>query len=198
MLLRNHLQQKIILVLLNNYSNENITKYKLSKLAGTTTTRVFQVIKKLEGLGLVENTHVLDYNGLIDYYIKLDKTKYKKYYFQLSDPLGFFKEKKIDYALTTYSAENLINHYLFLNKFQIYLTKDAYSLIESEIKKKGVAGGGNIVLMVPDNDFVFYNTQEIRGYRSVSIPQLLIDLKKEGGVCIEAYNMILDKYVRKN
>lgn len=197
MTIRNYLQQKIILVLLNN-SKIKITKYRLSKLAETTTTRVFQVIKKLEGLGLVENTTVIDYNGLIDYYLKLDKTKYKKYYFQLSDPLGFFKEKKVDYALTTYSAENLVNHYLFLNKFQIYLTKDAYSLIESEIKKKGVIGGGNLVLMVPDNDFVFYNTQDIRGYKTVSIPQLLIDLKKEGGVCIEAYNMILDKYVRKN
>ena len=83
MVQRNILQQKIILVLLNNFSVK-LTKYRVSKLAGTTTTRVFQVIKKLESLKLVNNTNVIDYEGLLNYYIKLDKTKYKKYYFQLS------------------------------------------------------------------------------------------------------------------
>jgi hypothetical protein len=194
MVQRNILQQKIILVLLNNFSVK-LTKYRVSKLAGTTTTRVFQVIKKLESLKLVNNTNVIDYEGLLNYYIKLDKTKYKKYYFQLSDPLSFFENKKIDYALTTYSAENLVNHYLFLNKYQIYLTKEGYNSVEKEIKSKGFIGGGNLILMIPNNDLVFYNPQKIRNYKLVSIPQLLIDLKKEGGACIEAYSQILDKYV---
>lgn len=191
---RNLLQQKIILVLLNTYPTK-LTKYRISKLAGSSTTRVFQVIKKLEELKLVNNTIIKDYDALIEHYIKIDKTKYKKYYYHLSDPFTFLKDKKITYTLTTYSAENIINHYLFLNKFQLYITKEAYVSIEKELKSKGLVGGGNLTLMVPNTDLVFFNSQDINNYKLVSIPQLLIDLKKEGGVCLEAYSQILDKYV---
>ncbi|MFA5745398.1 MAG: hypothetical protein WCX82_04365 [archaeon] len=193
---RNTKHLRIIRILLENPNGE-FTKYKISKLVDSSTTRVIQVLKKLEELKLVSNTKVINLDKLIDYYIKVNNIKLKKYYFHLSNPIDFFKNISEDYAFTTYVAENMINHHLFMNKFQVYIKQEDFSKLKENITSKGLIGKGNLTLIILNDPEVITGSKLIGGVKVVSIPQLLIDLKKEGGVCIEAYNILLDKYVRQ-
>ena len=101
------------------------------------------------------------------------------------------------YALTTYKAENLVNHFLFPSRTDLYIRSDDLRdwkrLITEE--HKGFFGKGNLRLLVYD-EHVFYNMKKRKGLWTVSIPQIMHDLKKEGGVCGEAYDMMVMKYVR--
>jgi energy-converting hydrogenase Eha subunit H len=193
--MRNTKNLKIIKVLLDS-PDGTLTKYKLAKISNTSIPWTIQFLKKLEIEGIVEKTKVIDFDKLIDYYIKIDK-KYEKYYFHISNPLDFFKETNLDYALTTYAAENIINHHLFPNKFHVYIAKEDYVKWKKLILTNGLIGNGNVILIISKDKDVFKEAKKIKDIKVVSIPQLLIDLKKEGGVCIEAYNILLDRYVQQ-
>jgi len=194
-MMRNIKNLKIIKILLNN-PDGSLTKYKLSKISNTSIAWTIQFLRKLENEGIIEKTKVIDVNKIINYYIKIDK-KYEQYYFHISNPLDFFKTTNLDYALTTYAAENIINHHLFPHKFQAYISKEDYVKWKDLILTKGLIGNGNVVLIISKGKDVFKESNKINELKVVSIPQLLIDLKKEGGVCIEAYNILLNKYVRQ-
>ncbi len=196
MLARNIKQLRIIRTLLDNPIG-SLTKYRIAKIVGCSTPRVIQVIHKLEQQKLVAGTTVIDLNKLIDYYIKINTQKLKKYYYHLSNPMDFFKKIKLDYAFTTYIAENIVNHHLFPNKFELYVSKKDIMAWVELLKDNALIGKGNLVLIVLEDDDVLKESKKIDNYNIISIPQLLIDLKREGGVCIEAYNILLDKYVRQ-
>jgi hypothetical protein len=193
---RNTKQLKIIRNLLEN-PNGTLTKYRLSKLSDCTPSRVMQVIKKLEQKKIVTNTKVIDFDKLIDYYIEIDKIKQQKQYFHIPNPSEIFKKENKEYAFTTYFAENLINHYLFPNKYQVYVKKEDASKWKEILMKKGLMGKGNTIVILTEDKNIFKEATTIKEYKVVSTIQLLIDLKKEGGVCIEAYNMLLSKHVRQ-
>jgi len=61
------------------------------------------------------------------------------------------------------------------------------------IEENGMVGGGNTRIRVLD-DNVFYNQQEVDGFSTVSIPQLILDLLAEGGPCEEAAEKLIDSY----
>ena len=46
------------------------------------------------------------------------------------------------------------------------------------------------------DEHVFYKKKKINSLWVASIPQIMVDLLKEGGVCLEAYEMMVKKYVR--
>jgi hypothetical protein len=46
------------------------------------------------------------------------------------------------------------------------------------------------------DDHAMYGKKKINGLWVASVPQVLIDLRREGGVCLEAYEMMVEKYVR--
>lgn len=196
MLTRNIKQLRIIRTLLDNPMG-TLTKYRIAKMAGCSIPRVIQVIHKLEQQKLVTGTTIIDLNKLIDYYIKINTHKLKKYYYHLSNPMDFFKKIKLDYAFTTYVAENLINHHLFPNKFELYVSKKDIIAWMKLLKDNALIGKGNLALIVLEDERILDESKKIDNYNVVSIPQLLIDLKREGGVCIEAYNILLNKYVRQ-
>jgi DNA-binding Lrp family transcriptional regulator len=196
MILRNIKQLRIIRVLLDNPTGI-LTKYKIAKIVNCSIPRVIQVIQKLEKMNFVKVTKVIDFNKLIQYYIKIDNLKSEKYYYHIANPLDFFKKIKLNYAFTTYAAENIINHHLFLNKFDVYISKKDFTKWRQLLKDKALIGKGNLTFITPKDEDILKESVKIKGYNVVSTPQLLIDLKKEGGVCIEAYNILLDKYVQQ-
>ena len=53
-------------------------------------------------------------------------------------------------------------------------------------------GKGNLRLLM-DDEHVFYGSFEQKGLKVVSLPQLIVDLFDEGGVCVEAAEMLLKK-----
>jgi hypothetical protein len=61
------------------------------------------------------------------------------------------------------------------------------------IEEHGLVGGGNTELRATD-EHVFYNAQTVDGTTTVSIPQLIVDLRDEDGPAVEAANRLLEQY----
>ena len=190
---RNIKNLRIIRILLSK-PDGNLTKYRIAKQAESSTSWVIEFLRKLEGLKLVTKTKVLDFDKLIDYYIEImPKTRYFEFFVQ--EPLKLLKELKLDYALTTYGAENFTSRHLFLSRYDVYIKEEDLDKWKSLIIKRGLLGKGNLRLILAKDNAIFKEAQEIKGIRIVSMPQLLIDLKREGGVCMEAYNILVNRNV---
>ena len=139
-------------------------------------------------------TKVLDVDKLIDYYLTMEKQS-KYFDFFIQQPQEYFLSQKKIHALTTYAAENNISYHLFLTRFDAYVKEEDVQAWKEELFKKGLIGRGNVRLIVVHDNYIFKFTQKIRGLHVVTIPLLLIDLKREGGVCMQAYEYLVKKYV---
>lgn len=185
--------RRMILKLLHQ-PDGTVTKYRISKETETNISWVIQFLKKLEKKKLVKKTKVIDFNGLIEYFLVLDKIKYIEFHIQ--EPLKYLRKKR-DYLLTAYSAENLISHHLFPSRVDAYIRKKDLDKWKKDLFKKGLIGKGNLRLIIANDDYLFKFVQKIKGLNVATIPLLLIDLKREGGVCMEAYEYLVKKYVQK-
>ena len=58
--------------------------------------------------------------------------------------------------------------------------------------QNGLVGKGNVRILISD-DHVFYKSFAVDDLTLVSIPQIVLDLYSEGGVCIEAGDLLLEK-----
>ena len=190
---RNIKNLRIIRILLNK-PDGSLTKYRIAKLAGSSIPCVIEFLRKLESKKLLEKTKVLAFDGLVDYYLGI-MPKMKHFEFFVQEPLKLLKKPKLDYALTTYGAENFTSRILFLSRYDAYIRKEDADKWKSLILKSGLLGKGNVRLILSNDNEVFKEAGEIKGIKIVSMPQLLIDLKREGGVCMEAYNLLLGRYV---
>ena len=59
----------------------------------------------------------------------------------------------------------------------------------------GLLGKGNLRLIIAKDKYLLKDINVIKDIKMVAMPQLLVDLKKEGGVCLEAYNILVKEYV---
>lgn len=194
--MRGKVRENILRILLNNPSGE-LTKYRVAKLAGCSFPWALEVLNALEKEKLVKNTKVLNYRKLIDYWLKIHK-KPLFWEYSIRDPLKLLKKAKLNYALTSYAAENLIQKYLFLHRVDVYVDERDFKKWHKLLSKEGLVGGGNVRLL-KETDKIFYNSFKVNGLKVVSFPQLLIDLFTEGAMCAEAAEMLLkkrNKYVR--
>ena len=190
---RNIKNLRIIRILLSN-PDGSLTKYRIAKQAESSTSWVIEFLRKLESQKLARKTKVLDFDRLIDHYIEtMPKMKYFEFFVQ--EPLKLLNESKLDYALTTYGAENFTSRHLFLSRYDVYIKKEDIDKWKSSIMKGGLLGKGNLRLIIVNDDMMFKEAKDIKGIKIVSMPQLLIDLKREGGVCMEAYNMLVNRNV---
>ena len=185
--------RRIILELLHSQDG-SITKYHLAKETQTNISWVIAFLRKLEDKKLVKVTKVLDVDRLIDYYLTLEKQQ-KYFDFFIQQPEEYFLSQKKVHALTTYAAENSISHHLFLTRFDVYVKEEEMQAWKDELFKKGLVGRGNVRLIVAYDNYIFKFTQTVKGLHLVTIPLLLIDLKREGGVCMQAYEYLVKKYV---
>ncbi len=53
-----------------------------------------------------------------------------------------------------------------------------------------------ILKLLLSDEHVFYNSFEKDGLKIVSMPQLIIDLMNEGGVCVEAAELLIKRTVK--
>ena len=142
-------------------------------------------------MGLILNTKVIDYGGLITHWKNIH-TQPVRHDFLIQSPDEFLKKINLDYALTTYLGENLVQKYLFPTRYDVYIKKDDLSYWKERLSNEGLVGKGNFRLLV-DDDHVFYNASLINELHVVSVPQLILDLLVEGGVCVEAAEMLIAK-----
>lgn len=173
------------------FHEKNLSKYKIAKETESNISWVIELLKKLEKMKLVKGTEVKDVDQLIDYYLSLEK-KHKHFDFHVTNPLAYLKKNKKNYLITTYSAENMVSHHLFPFRTDVYVKKDEVEEWKEELFKKGLIGKGNLRLIQAEDDFIFRFMQKIKGNNVVSTPLLMIDLKREGGVCMQAYEYLLE------
>lgn len=149
----------------------------------------------MEKEGLVKGTQVKDFNGLImlwrKWYVRPGKREY-----MLRNPLNLLRSTKLQYALTTYQAENIVQNYLFPSRVDFYILPGQLAEWHRMLLTEGLVGRGNTRVLLGD-ELVFYRSFEKNGLEVVSLPQLIVDLLVEGGVCVEAAENLMEK-VSKN
>lgn len=190
--MRGIFRERIIRVLLNA-PDGTLTKYRVAKEAGASTNWTVEYLQKLEALDLVRGTEVLDTDRLITFWAKISRKPIHFNFFH-NNPEKMLRETNREYALTTYLAENLMNHYLFPSRTDIYIPEKEFPFWKQSFIRGGLVGNGNVRLLVSDSH-VFYQKKRINKLWTVSTPQLLLDLKIEGGVAREAYDLMVNKYV---
>lgn len=184
-------KERILRVLLN-HTGEDITKYRLAKLAEVSEPWCREYTEKLEEKGLVKDTEVLKPVELYRLWsdIRIEPNRLEV---SLQQPMELLKEVDLRYALTTYQAENLTQGFLFASTTDFYILPNQIDDWLSVVEEKGLLGGGNTRIRVLD-DHVFYNEGEVDGYSTVSTPQLILDLLDEGGPCEEAAEKLIDSF----
>ncbi|MFZ3168803.1 MAG: hypothetical protein WA130_14405 [Candidatus Methanoperedens sp.] len=191
--MRGKVRDRILRVLTNNPTGD-MSKYEIARQAGATYPWVREFLLKLEGLGVIKGTEVLSYSALLRFWQAFYiQPKYREY--MVKKPLELLKNSKLPYALTTYQAENLIQNYLFPSRIDVYIKEDDWKQWHDIISKKGLVGKGNMRLLLAD-EHVFYKAFEKNGLKIVSTPQLIIDLMIEGGVCVEAAELLIKKVMK--
>ncbi len=187
---RTNIKSRVARILLNN-PNGNLTKYQIAKLAESAYPWIHNLLKKLETEKIIHKTKVTNFKSLILWWQKWQPIpEYREYMIQ--KPLGVLKETNLEYALTTYQAENKIQNYLFPSRTDIYIRSSDKLKWHELLIKNGLVGKGNMRILIGD-DHVFYKSFQIEELTLVSIPQLILDLYNEGGVCIESADMLLEK-----
>jgi len=176
--MRNEKKRRIIRHLLAGTCS---TKYGLAKAAGASIAWVMELLKQLEDLGFVRGVTVVNGRLLIREYLRSRKPPA---YFEvfLQDPETFFRAARLPYALTTYAAENLTSHTLFLTRWDVYIRPAHRMAWARAARKQGLLGKGNVRFLL-DHEHAIREARTLTGFRIVSEPQLLIDLTAEGGVC---------------
>jgi hypothetical protein len=107
----------------------------------------------------------------------------------------YFKEKNIPYGFTLTSGASRVAPFLRYRRIFSYI-KDDIGSIAKDLNLKEVPTGGNISLLEPYDEGVFYGLQDINGTMVVSDIQLYLDLQsyKERGE--EAAKFLLDQKLR--
>jgi hypothetical protein len=184
-------KERILRVLLNHVG-EDITKYRLAKLADVSEPWCREYTERLEDNGLVKDTEVLKPVELYRLWgdVRIEPNRLEV---SLQQPMDLLEEVDFRYALTTYQAENLTQGFLFASTTDFYVSPNQIEDWLGVVEEKGLLGGGNTRIRVLD-DHVFYNERKVDGYSTVSTPQLILDLLDEEGPCEEAAEKLIDSF----
>lgn len=183
-------RERIIRVLLN-HPDGSLTIYRLAKEAGCSHPWVLEFLKNLEQKKLIKKTKVLDAEGLFTYWLEISKyPTYREY--NIQNPLNLLKKTILNYALTTYYAESLTQHYLFPSRVDVYIQEEDIQTWHKLITENGLVGKGNFRILL-DDKHVFYANTVKKKIRIVSLPQLIVDLLREQGVAVEAAHKLIQK-----
>jgi hypothetical protein len=120
------------------------------------------------------------------------KNQTRKKEYMHKNALDLIQTSKLPYTLTTYQAENLVQHYLFPTRIDLYIKRDDVTKWHEELTTDGLVGKGNLRLLIAD-EHIFYGAFKRQNLTVVSIAQLIVDLLQEGGVCIEAAEKLINK-----
>lgn len=183
-------RERILRVLLTE--PKPLSKNELSKKAQCTRQWVILFLRELEKKKLVKETKVVNPVGLIKYWLTIHKKPKKYREYMVKEPVRLLKKTKLDYALTTYQAENILQHHLFPSRIDIYIKEEDLQTWHSHLLKEGLYGKGNLRIIVTEEQ-VTYGKRKINGLFIISLSQLIIDLYTEGGPAAEAAEMLLVK-----
>jgi len=162
--------------------------YEVAKEADVAYSWAYEVMKSLEALKAAQGSRVTKPGRAYGYWLKHHVPPLFRDY-QVPDPAGTISEAGLPCAVTTYGADQVIQRYLFPRRYDVYVRGDDASAWHKRIMRRGFAGGGNMRLLLQDEDII--RTSERRhGLSVVCLPQLILDLVVEGGVCTEAARVL--------
>ena len=187
---RGYVKERIIRTLLNNPTG-TLTKYRAAKEAGASYSWAHEVLASLERGGFVEGTKVTDYRGLMLHWLSLRRRPRKRDY-MVQDPIRLLIDADMEYAVTSYQGETLVQGYLFPSRVDVYVRGEDQRRWLNLLSDNGLVGKGNVRTLV-DDEHVFYNSHTVKNINVVSTPQLILDLLIEGGPSAEAAEMLLGK-----
>ena len=187
------IKSRLVRVLLN-HPEGHLTKYRVAQLSKTKYPWTHQILKNLEMQEIVNGTKVLQFQTLLKLWLGWELPYWTRDYL-IRNPVEMLRETKLQYALTTYRAENLIQSYLFPTRTDFHICLNDKLKWHRLLTENGLVGAGNTRIII-SSEHVFYNSHEKDGLHVSSIPQIIFDLYKEGGVCIEAGEMLMDKVIK--
>lgn len=187
---RTNIKGRVARILFNE-PNGTLTKYRIAKLADSGYPWVHSLLKKLGDQGIIQKTRVKNFRSLMAWWEQWQPVpNYRDYMIQR--PLELLRETKLEYALTTYQADNKVQNYLFPSRTDIYIHSSDRLRWHELFVQNGLVGKGNMRILIGD-EHVFYKSFSADDLTFVSIPQIVLDLYSEGGVCVEAGDMLLEK-----
>jgi hypothetical protein len=182
-------RERIIRILLDT-PDGSLTAYRIHIKAECSEQWTGSYLKKLEKMNLIKDTRVINIYGLFDHWLRIrPPPEFAKYHIQ-NDPLTIIKNSNLSYALTTYQADNLIHKYLFPSRTDIYILKDELNKWHNIFLSNGLVGAGNTRVIIAD-PHIIKNSIKQEGFSIVSKPQLICDLFMEGGVAVDAANLLV-------
>lgn len=187
--MRGQKREQILRVLL---AEQHLSKNELSKKAGCTRQWVIRFLHQLEQERLVKGTTIINYRKMFEYWRHLHQKPVKYREYMIRDPLSFLQKIGLEYALTTYQGENLVQRHIFPSRTDFYIKEEDKEKWHELLAKEGLVGGGNVRVLIGDSQ-VMYGKRKLQKLWVVSLPQLIIDLFTEGAVCVEAAEMLMEK-----
>jgi len=189
--MRGHKQDRILRALLTE--DKILSKNELSKKAECSRQWIILFLRKLEKQGLIKNTKILNKTKLLNYWLNIYKKPKKYREYMIRNPIKLLNKTKLDYAVTTYYAENFLQKYLFPSRLDFYIKEEDLEIWHKLLTEKGALyGKGNVRIIITDHH-VMYKKRKIKKLTIVNLPQLIIDLYKEGGPAEEAAEMLIKK-----
>lgn len=187
-------RERIIRTLLDN-PDGSLTAYRIHKEAGCSEQWVGSYLMKLASINLVDKTRVVDVIGLFNHWLSIRiPPRYVDYHLQ-QEPLEIIKNISHSYALTTYQADYLVNRYLFPTRTDIYILQKDLDQWHKSLLSHGLVGPGNTRILIAD-PHIIKNSFKKQHYSIVPRPQLICDLLMEGGVAVDAANILIKKWYR--
>jgi len=186
------IKSRLTRVLLN-HPEGHLTKYRIAQLSESKYPWTHAVLKTLEEYGVVNGTKIVDFKTLLALWQKWEP-KHETREYMIKNPIELLRKTKLEYVLTTYQAENLIQDYLFPTRIDFYIKQKDKIKWHQLLTEEGLVGKGNTRLIISD-EHVFYNSFKINNLTIASIPQVILDLYNEGGVCIEAGEMLMNQVI---
>lgn len=184
-------REGLLRVLLNHPAG-TLGKRELGRKAGTTGAWAVKFTKQLERKGLIAGTTVIDPEGMYEYWREI-RVPPSTLTVSVQSPVDMIQNVGLEHVFTTYQAENARQGFLFPSNTAVYVRPEDTEAWTSFIEENALVGGGNTEFRIAD-DQVFYNAKIVNDLRTVSIPQLIVDLLDEGGPCVEAAERLIEAF----
>lgn len=187
---RGYKKERLHRVLLAHPDGE-LSRYEVARRAGVSKGWAYEYVGQLESAGFLRDGVVTDPAGLYDHWLET-RIEPNTVRVSLQQPLARLREADLEYALTTYEAEQIHQGFLFGSSTDLYVREADIPAWLEVIEEYGLIGGGNTEFRATD-EHVFYDSQTVDGVTTVSIPQLIVDLLEEGGPATEAANRLIER-----
>jgi len=167
-------------------SKRSWTSSELSDEAKVSIGQVYKVTEKLANEGYLEKERgairLLKPGDLLDSWAKIykfDDHEIVGYYCPLKDQKEILKAltkiSKENYAVTLGAAASIVAPFVRSTDVNLYIKNNTKKVIQA-LKLTPVEFGGNVYLIQPSDEGIFFNTQYRQGLSMVSNIQLYLDL----------------------